>query len=289
LTVADIQYFANHSPIANQKLAATEMLVCAGGPATNAAVAFSALNGEADLLTCLGNNPFSELISNDLTKQNISIIDTMQGQPFNIGVSSVITNIGNGDRTIITKHPDQLNQAILTNNAIDISHYEIVLTDGFYPEISAPIIKQAKEAGIPVVFDGGSWKPHLTEVLPFVDIAICSEHFCPPGIKEISQIFRFLHRLGASKAAITRGEKSILWSESNVQGEVMVCPVEAIDTLGAGDIFHGAFTYFYCNGDPFCSSLEKASSVAAFSLKHKGTRQWIDPFKKNVPFKNGFS
>ena len=77
-------------------------------------------------------------------------------------------------------------------------------------------------------------------------------------------------------AAITRGEYSILFSHAEAQGEIHIEKIEAIDTLGAGDFFHGAFCHYYAREDHFENSLARASKIAAQSCQSFGTRQWME-------------
>jgi sugar/nucleoside kinase (ribokinase family) len=62
-------------------------------------------------------------------------------------------------------------------------------------------------------------------------------------------------------------------------GRISIDKVEAIDTLGAGDIFHGAFCFYYLKENNFAEALKKASAVATESCKYHGTRDWIQAFK----------
>ena len=81
-------------------------------------------------------------------------------------------------------------------------------------------------------------------------------------------------------AAITRGSDSILYMCPGGSGEVVVPPVEeVVDTLGAGDFFHGALAHRIAtlglNGDRFPADLEFAASVVAESITSFGTRAWL--------------
>ena len=85
-----------------------------------------------------------------------------------------------------------------------------------------------------------------------------------------------MHRKGVRDVAITRGEHSILFSHSEAQGEVHVENIEVVDTLGAGDFFHGAFSHYYVKENNFEKALKQASKIAAQSCQSFGTRQWME-------------
>jgi sugar/nucleoside kinase (ribokinase family) len=86
----------------------------------------------------------------------------------------------------------------------------------------------------------------------------------------------YLLKKGVKKAAITRGEKPIIANEGEVNLLVEIPKVKMIDTLGAGDIFHGAFCYYYAKNKDFHESLKQAAEVAAVSCKYRGPRTWMN-------------
>ena len=150
----------------------------------------------------------------------------------------------------------------------------LVLTDGFLPELALPLCREARARGIPVVLDGGSWKPWSGELVPHVDCAIVSERFFPGG-RKAPDVLAALHALGPKLAAVTRGERALSWSDGARRGEIVPPQVAAIDTLGAGDVFHGAFCHYRAAGADFPGALERAAEIAAQSCRHFGTRAWI--------------
>jgi sugar/nucleoside kinase (ribokinase family) len=76
---------------------------------------------------------------------------------------------------------------------------------------------------------------------------------------------------------MSQGAREILYSDRGIVGEVAVPPIQAIDTLGAGDILHGAFCHFILQYS-FIESLKQASQVASMSCQFFGTRQWMEVF-----------
>lgn len=271
LTTVDIQYFLEEHPMPNTKHKADAPFVVAGGPAANAAIAFAYLGGTADFLSCIGNNPFEKILLDDFSQNKVNVIDAMKGVNYQPIVASIITNTTNSERTIITHHPE----TVEVGNVLDIinlEQYKMVLSDGFYPELALPICLKAREKGIPVVMDGGSWKPQMADLLPLSNIAICSENFIPPGCQNLGDIFDFTKNHGVQYTAISRGAFSTISNHGNIEIE----KVEALDSLGAGDVLHGAFMWYYLQGSDFFTALEKASKIATKSTLYKGTRAWMN-------------
>lgn len=278
LTTVDIQHFVTVFPSPNQKIKTEPPHVYIGGPAANAAVTFSFLGGEADFISCVGRNPFTEFILEDIKKHDIRLIDFRSRHNFSPVISSVLTTIDSNNRSIVSHLPETINIKEEETSTIDVGEYDIIFTDGFYPEIAVPICRNAKEKRIPVVFDGGSWKPGSDDLLQNVDFAICSDNFYPPGCTTKEEVLEFLRSKGIMNSAITRGEKSIISSENSTFDSIEIEQVNTRDSLGAGDIFHGAFIWYLGNGNNFRNSLVKASRVATYSTKFKGTRSWMNSF-----------
>lgn len=275
LATLDIQYFVDEFPPSNVKVKTRPPDCWVGGPATNAAVAFAKLNGNAYLVTAIGKNAFQSVFKNDFEQCNIQYIDLLEQVDSQPVLASVIST-SNGERTIFTHYPDRISQPIDEKKLLDQLQPEIVMLDGFYPEVAIKLAHEAKNRQIPVVFDGGSWKSYLPELLPFVDYAICSNDFYPPTCEQAEEIFDYLDQFAISHKAITRGDQSILVSSGEDCFELHVPQVDVVDTLGAGDFFHGAFCYYLLTKDNYLEALQKSAEFASKTCLFKGPRSWLN-------------
>lgn len=274
LTTLDFIYLSDRPLAENQKLVAQDYLTVAGGPATNAAVAFSYFNNHPKLLTVLGQHPLTELIRNDLTQHSVEIIDSIPNKTDTPPISSIVVTAATGKRAVISINALK-SQADNTISEDILTDVDVVLIDGHQIEVSLAIAKVARVKHIPVVIDGGSWKPGSEKILPFVDYAICSANFYPPQCQNYRDVWDFLQSRGISRMAITRGEQPIQCLEDGKSYTVSVPTVHAIDTLGAGDIFHGAFCHYILQSD-FATALNNAAKIASKSCQFFGTRSWRD-------------
>lgn len=105
LTIIDIQYFINQMPVANEKLKCQSPTLQCGGPALNAAVAFSFLDGEAWVISAIGENPFSQFVEHDMVSCNIKLIDFIKEKSWPPPLATVFTNLI-GERTIVSHRPE---------------------------------------------------------------------------------------------------------------------------------------------------------------------------------------
>ena len=274
LATLDLVYLAGKPPGENQKVVASDCTIAAG-EAANAAVTFSYLGNAAVWAGVLGTHAIAQLIRADLAEYNVRIIDLEPGRSHSPPVSSIIVTEATGDRAIVSINatktqvdPQAINQDILTS-------VNIVLLDGHQIAASKEIAQLARSKNIPILLDGGSWKPGLEEILPFIEWAVCSDNFHPPNCYNSEQVFAYLSAAGIPNIAITRGEKSILYLSNGTYSSIEVPQIQATDTLGAGDIFHGAFCHYILQNN-FTDTLTAAAKIASHSCKKFGTRGWMN-------------
>lgn len=274
LITLDLLYLATAPPSNNQKIVASDYTVAAGGPATNAAVAFSHLSNRATLLGVVGAHPITHLIKADLEDYKVAIADLDPSHSQSPPVSSIIISRATGDRAVISINATntQIYSDRIPRNILQ--GLDIVLVDGHQMEIGYATLELAKANNIPVVLDGGSWKPGFEKLLPFVDYAICSANFYPPNCHQSEEVIAYLSAMGIPHIAITHGEKPIEYLSTGNSGCVEVPPIKAVDTLGAGDIFHGAFCHYILR-ENFIDALALAAKIASDSCQFFGTRQWM--------------
>lgn len=274
LVTLDLVYLAESPPQNNQKIVASDYNVTAGGPATNAAVTFSYLGDRAKLLSVLGNNKITQLLRADLESYKVEIADLAPTQTQPPPISSIIVSQATGERAVISVNAVK-NQVDRDRIPSDIlQDVDIILIDGHQIAVGLAIATLATE-NIPVVIDGGSWKSGFERILPFVDYAICSANFYPPGCRTKDEVFAYLSKFNIPHIAITDGEKPISILSENETATLEVPQIKAVDTSGAGDIFHGAFCYYILR-DNFINALQSAAKIAASACEVFGTRRWME-------------
>jgi sugar/nucleoside kinase (ribokinase family) len=276
LLTLDLIYLAESAPKNNQKIVAADYTVAAGGPATNAAVTFSYLGNQATVLGMLGSHPMTQLIKGDLDNYKVAIADFDKEATEPPPVSSIIVTQSTGDRAVVSINAmkTQANRESIPPDILQ--NVDIVLIDGHQMKVGKAIAQIAKSQNIPVVVDGGSWKPGFEELLPFVDYAICSANFYPPSCHTSQEVFAYLKKINIPHIAITHGEKPIEYLWEDKTGTVGVPSIQPLDTLGAGDIFHGAFCNYILR-ESFTDALAEAANIAADSCQFFGTRRWMNP------------
>lgn len=275
LTTVDICNLVPTHPAANQKVKAERQEICAGGPAANAAVAFAAFGNDAHLCSGLGRHPTAQLAAADLNKHQVTIHDLADWGDQPPIISSILIDSCNGDRCIVYTDPGKRRLVAGTSWKRLLNGCSVILFDGFYLEQAVIVAEHARGKHIATVLDGGSWKDGLERLLPLIDHAICSADFRPPGCGSLENTLDYLAGKGIAKSAVSRGPESIITCSDGRRQCLETDRVKAVDTLGAGDILHGAFCHFI-GSEPFEQSLRLASRTASLSCCHFGTRDWIN-------------
>jgi sugar/nucleoside kinase (ribokinase family) len=274
LSTIDLVYQVAVVPSQNQKVVARSQDVSVGGPATNAAVTFAHLGGKSTLVTVVGSHALREVVLADLHGFGIEHIDlnpSFAGMP---ALSAVLVT-PDGSRTVVSANATRIPCTPPEPDGQALSTARVLLVDGHHMAAAIPYTIAANSRAVPVVLDGGSWKEGIENLLSHVAIAICSADFLPPGCTTYEESMQYLHEHGVTQVAVSRGEAPILVRDTLGTASIPVRQIRAEDTLGAGDVLHGAFCFALAQGLSFRASLAWAAEIATISCEHGGARSWM--------------
>ncbi|RDI66057.1 PfkB family carbohydrate kinase [Nocardia pseudobrasiliensis] len=275
LTTLDIAYALERYPDEDSKTQARDAFLGAGGPAANASVTFAHLSGRTPaLVTALGEHQLAQMIRHDLEEYGVAPVDVTPTGAQRPPISSALVATAAATRTIVSLDGSQISAHFEPRLLGPLNDARVLLIDGHYPELAVGFATAAKASGVPVVLDAGRWRDIHADLLPMTDIAICSANFTPPGVGP-DDLFDHLRAQGIEYAAITQGDKPIRYATPNGRGEIPIAAAEVVDTLGAGDVLHGAFCHYHVAGQSFPDALRQAAEVASASCGYLGTRAWM--------------
>lgn len=274
LSTIDIIYTVAEHPLPNQKIAAESQQIFVGGPATNAAITFAFLGGRTTLVTPAGRHALASVIKEDCKNFAMELIDMVPVSPQAPPLSSVWVD-HQGQRSVVSANAvgRVIPPAIVDPDRL--AGASVLMVDGHAMQACDAWSQAATSAGVPVVLDGGSWKPGTDTLLRNVDVAICSADFLAPGCTDENDVIEYLTAAGVHSIAITHGASPIHYVSKSASGVIEVPKVDCVDTTGAGDVFHGAFCFHYAHGDVFEEALRKAAILASESCRYRGTREWM--------------
>ncbi|AEG43309.1 PfkB family carbohydrate kinase [Isoptericola variabilis] len=281
LTTLDVVHRSPVRPGPNQKVTATRQDVAAGGPAANAAVTAAALGARALLVTALGAGPVATAARADLEAHGVEVHDVVApGQDFPLAVSAVLVDDGTGDRSVVSADAALATAPAPPSGLLaGLPAPDVVLLDGHHPAVARAVVGHldALEPRPRVVLDAGRWRPLFAELLPVADVAALSADFTVPDevVPGHGGAAAAARALGARAVVVTHGPDPVEWTEGGASGAVDVPRVEARDTLGAGDAFHGALAAALAAGTPLPEACDRAARVASTRVAHVGPRGWL--------------
>ncbi|PXY34618.1 ribokinase [Prauserella coralliicola] len=271
LCTVDVVQRVDELPEPGHKVQSRSAETAAGGPATNAAVTVAALGGRPTLLTVLGAHPLAELARTDLAACGVDVLDALPTHPDPPAVSAVAVRERDGERTVVSHNAAALPEKLAAVPLPTTSSTDAVLVDGHHPALALAAARWAREEGVPVVVDAGSWKPVFADVFPLADVVACSADFRAPdgALADVPTVIT------------TAGPDPVRWRSGGESGEVAVPSVEAKDTLGAGDVWHGALVA-RAGELPIPELIGFANEVAAERVRHSGPRSWLGPVRARM-------
>ncbi len=276
-------------PAEDTKQKAERTLSVGGGPVSNALVVMSKLGLTTSIIGNFADDDTSGRIINEFEKYNVNtdfisrIKDTKSFTSYVLLSEKDKTRTCIFDRGTVPDNPDAVDYSCL--NDADVLHL-----DGNYINCAINAAKTAKKKNVKVSLDAGGVYEDIEKLLPFVDILIPSSEFALKitGKTEIADAVRVLYeKYKPEILVVTDGiNGGYYYDEKQVKCYNSV-KVNAIDTNGAGDTFHGAFIVAYCSGKGVKECCEFASTVAAYKCTQFGARNYplslevIDNILKN--------
>ena len=164
---------------------------------------------------------------------------------------------------------------------VDLSPFskaKILHVDSLMIEAAQEAAQQARDMELTVVMDAGTMREGSKELISLVDVLIASERFAEPLIgpgKPPDQAVKALYRLGPREVILTRGAKGSMGFRGDEIIPQKAYSIPAIDTTGAGDVYHGAYIYGLLQGWDMPECMRFAAATAALKCKQIGARKGI--------------
>jgi sulfofructose kinase len=267
--VVDFVFHLDEHPRRAEKYKAKTAEIVGGGCAANAAVAIARLDGLAVLGARLGDDAIGDAIVTDLTTEGVDVSHVTRTRGARSSYSSVYIN-NDGERQIVNFRGSGL--FLDTSWFAEIADIGVVLADTRQAEAAIDALELAKKLGIPGIVDGEA--PIDQEILVPASHAAFSmqglAEFMPdtePGdaLLQIAKEFECW-------ACVTDGENGVWFSDAKRVEHIPAFPVSPVDTLAAGDIWHGAFALALAEGQNEPSAVRFANAAAALKCMKTGGR-----------------
>jgi len=273
MPVRDLAFRIDAIPARGSKVPASQFEEIAGGNALNAAIGIMRLGGRAALCGPMGDTEetSSRYIFDKLAEEGI-VTRHLVHMPGLVTPISAIMIDPSGERTIITFRDPKLWNVQLPDSEILLRNCGAVLIESRCAAFATDLCAAARHRGIPVVVDvDGTISLREGLLTASSHLIFSSEALrATAGSDDDATALRKVATLTSSFLAATRGPQGTIWLESGDLHETPAFPVHTVDTLGAGDIFHGAFALAMIENQDIPAALRFASAAAALKCTRFG-------------------
>lgn len=284
MAVMDFAFYVDTFPSGGTKHRAQDATVVGGGCAANAAVAIARLNGSPLLSTRLGDDHVGQMICSDLKGENVDIsLSDRSGAKSSY--SSILID-AQGERQIVNYR----GKGLITspNHLSEVPVVDAVLADTRWDEGAKAAMDLAETRGVPGILDveapadPASFGP--ASHLAFSEQGLA--HFYPE--LEPEKAIALIQKEFGGWVCVTMGSAGVAWRSAEGAGHFPAYPVEVVDTLGAGDVWHGAFALRMAEGAGESEAVLFSNAVAALKCTRQGgrsgapSRNEVEEFMKEI-------
>jgi sulfofructose kinase len=274
IAVMDLMFRVDPLPAGGGKSYATAFREIGGGVAANAAVAIARLGGRARYIGRVGDDPIGERIVSELQADGVDTNGVRAVSGVVSPVSAVLVDDA-GERTIVNYTSSRLFDGGDHHQAGELAGVDAVLVDVRWPDGAVLALTSASEAGIPGVFDFDRPMDAHGDVLLAAASHVAFSHSALTATARSDEPEVGLARVAEHTdawLAVTMGDAGVVWREAGSTHHLPAFPVEVVDTVGAGDVFHGALALALAEGQPEAEAVRFASAAAALKCTRPGGR-----------------
>lgn len=271
--VQDFVFTVDTMPTKSDKYRASGFEALGGGPAATAAVAISRLGGTALLAARVGDDALASIVVEELENYGVDceLVRRMNGR--RSSVSAVLVDNA-GERLIVNyldgsmdSEPDWLPARLPENIAA-------VLTDTRWPQGALHGLTLARQNNLPAILDADLPVPADGKLVrAATHVAFSAGGLAEySGIDDVEAALRSVHAQTAAWCCVTLGSGGTLVIEDGQLTRLPAFRVKVRDTLGAGDVWHGAFSLALAEGQSTRDATMFASAAAALKVRNGGGR-----------------
>ena len=287
----DITVRIDEQLVPDRKYRAESHVECSGGPALNAACVCSKWDEPTSLVSRVGDDQYGSMILESLQRYGVEVGGMIRDPVGRTSLSFIVVNGLSGERTIFNIPPVHGSMSAVVPEETPT----VILSDGHEPEASNAFM-DAFPTAIRVV-DAGSCRSDVLAVARKSEYMVCSQAFAeqylgrPLTLDTESlgeSLLSIRHINEGCKVIVTLGGEGLAFLEGDRLETMPAFKADAVDTTGAGDIFHGAFVFGLARNLSMRKCLTLASMAAAVSVTRCGGQTSI-PTLREVTSRLGVS
>jgi sulfofructose kinase len=271
IAVEDFLFKVDSFPAPGTKVRASDLVVTTGGCAANAAVTVAQLGGRARFSGPVGVDDASRRFLDGLTKSGVDHAGVLCVDGGSISVSGIFID-RDGEKMVATLHGRGLDRVTPPHPEALVADVDVLLADNRFPHFVLPICRAAAARGIPVVLDVDKATTLDDPLFATASHLIFSSEAltATTGAADLGAALLAIAPGVRGFLAVTNGPDDVLWIERGALQRLPVFAVEAIDTLGAGDAFHGGFALALAEGSGEIAAMRFGAATAALKCTRFG-------------------
>ena len=274
MPVRDLTFRIDGLPERGFKVNASHFDEICGGNALNGAIGIVRLGGRASICGPMGDakETSSKYIFEKLGHEGIETRHIVHMPGLVTPISNIMID-PSGERTIVTFRDPELWKVQLPPSDELLKDCHAILTENRCAEFCTDLCAEARRRGIPVIVDVDRTMSMREGLLTASSHLVFSSEAlqATAGVADDAEALKKIARLTPSFLAGTRGALGTLWLDDNGNlQQTPAFPVHTVDTLGAGDVFHGAFALAITEQQELRDALRFASAAAALKCTRFG-------------------
>ncbi|MBE7053143.1 MAG: hypothetical protein E7391_02580 [Ruminococcaceae bacterium] len=285
--VCDTLFEVPHYPKEDTKLKAEGVKLSGGGPCATGLVAASKLGADCAYIGALTDDASGVFLNDDLKKYNVSTEFVTYEKGYNSFSSCIWLSKESASRTCVFFRGNIPPVKLNDNQKNAIKEAKILMIDGNEMDAAIEGARIANENGTKVLYDAGGLYEGVENLLPYADILIPSEEFAVghTGAKDARAAAKILYeKYNPEIVVITQGKKGGIIFDGKQVKEYPAFLVDAVDSNGSGDVFHGAFAFSVNKGYNYYDACVFSSAVSALKCTKVGSRESVPTFEETINF-----
>lgn len=274
-------------PNEDTKMRADSVQVSGGGPCATGLCAAAKLGAKAAFIGTLSDDLCGQFLMSDMAKYGLdnSFINTVSG--YAAFTSCIWLNKKNATRTCVFDKGNIPPLELTAEQKHAIAGADILMVDGNELDAAIDGAKTAAANGTKVLYDAGGLYEGVERLLPLTDILIPSAEFAMghTDTKDIETAAKAIFKKYTPEiVVVTDGKNGGIMYDGNEMWHYPAFEVNAVDSNGAGDVFHGAFAFGVQTGYNFKKCCIFASAVSALKCTGVGARESVPSFETVIKF-----
>jgi sulfofructose kinase len=269
-------FLVDEVKLPSAKITARDFVETGGGMGANAAVAVQRMGGRAIYWGRVGDDQTGDEVLWLLNHEGIDVTGVRRLAGFRTKIASILID-ARGERLAVSAQPQGYPPDASWLPVQRVHEADAVLADTRWPTGAQRLFEAAAELGKPSVFDGDGGEPEQVLLTarqathPFYSQPMLANFARGDPASALPHVFGGRNEV----AGVTLGAAGVMWFDGK-QVQSMPSPrVKAVDTLAAGDTWHGAFALALAERRPLVAAIEFASAVAALKCTRFGGRASI--------------